>query len=140
MIADPVRDRVYVADQTDPRVFAVSTDSGNEVASQALLSEPGALAVSVDDNYLYVAEPEAFQIQVLSLPGLTPVNTLDIGLVVDNLVATANNHLFVSVQENSAKSTIDEIDAQTGAVLNTLPTQYLSPQLRTNSDGHPSLH
>ena len=135
MIADPVRDMVYVADQTDARVFAVNTDSGSEVASQALPSEPGALAVSVDDNYLYVAEPEAFQIQIFSLPRLTPVNTLDIGLVVNNLVATVNDHLFISTPEVFGASDIDEIDANTGAVLNTLSTQYSSPLPRTNPTG-----
>ena len=41
MVADPVRDVVYVADQTDARVFAVNTDSGTEVASQTVAGEPG---------------------------------------------------------------------------------------------------
>ena len=135
MVANPVRDVVYVADQTDARIFAVNTDSGSEVASETLASVPGALAVSPDGNYLYVAEPESFQIQVLSLPNLTSVNTLNIGMVVGNLVTTVNDHLFVSMLENSGQSAIKEIDAQTGAVLGMLPTQYSSPLLRTNSTG-----
>ena len=102
MVADPVRDLVYVADQTDGRVFAVNTDSGTDVASQSLTGEPGALAVSVDDNYLYVAEPEGLQIQVLSLPSLTPVTTLNVGFEVDNLVATVHDDLLVSVPTSNS--------------------------------------
>ena len=135
MVADPVRDLVYVADLTEARVFAVNTDSGTEVASQLLPAEPGALAVSLDNHYLYVAESGAFQIQVLSLPDLTPVNALNVGMEVDSLVATVNDHMFISTPAESGNSSIDEIDARTGAVLGTLPTEYVSPVPRMNQAG-----
>jgi PKD repeat protein len=135
MVADPVRDVVYVGDETDARVLAVDTDLGRTVAGQALTSVPGALAVSVGGDRLFVAEPRAFQIQVLSLPGLVPVGILPVGFEVDNLVATANGHLFVTTPASFGASVIEELDAQTGAVLGSLPTQYLSPLLRTDPSG-----
>src|SRR5262249_12965906 len=76
MVADPGRDLVYVADQTDARILAVNTDLGRTVAGRTLAAEPGALAVSVSGDRLFVAEPGALQVQVLSLPDLTPVSIL----------------------------------------------------------------
>ncbi len=136
MVADPVRDLVYVADQTDARVLAVDTDLGRTVANRALAGEPGAMAVSLDGSELFVAEPGAFQIEVLSLPDLTPVNILPVGFEVDNLVATVNDHLFANTPATLGQSTIDEIDAQTGMVLDALSREYYYPPLlRTNATG-----
>jgi DNA-binding beta-propeller fold protein YncE len=135
MVADPFRDVVYVGDQTDARVLAVNTDLGQTVASRALVSEPGALTVSPDGKELFVAQPEAFQIEVLSLPNLNPVKVLAIGFEVDNLAAMVNGHLFVSTPASFGASTIDEVDAQTGTVLGSLAKQYGSPLLRTNAAG-----
>src|SRR5436190_24380445 len=84
MVADPVRDLVYVADQTDGRILAVDKDLGQSVTGRTLTGAPGALAVSVTGDRLFIAEPRAFQIQVLSLPGLVPVNILPVGFEVDN--------------------------------------------------------
>ena len=52
-----------------------------------LAGEPGALVVSIDDKFLYVAEPGISDPGPV-LPCLTPVTTLNVGLDVDNLVAT----------------------------------------------------
>ena len=53
----------------------------------------------------------------------------------DNLVATVNDDLFVSVPtNNSGENAIEELDAETGASY-TLPKQYPSPLLRTNPSG-----
>jgi PKD repeat protein len=135
MVADPVRDLVYLADQTDPRILAVDTDLGQTAASRSLSGEPGALAVSPDGSQLFVAEPNAFQIEVLSLPSLAPVTILPVGFEVDNLACTVNGHLFVSTPAGFFGDAVDELDAQTGSTLRTLPTHYASPLLRTNSAG-----
>ena len=96
--------------------------------------EPGALAVSLDAKFLYVAEPEAFKVQVLSLPYLTPVTTLNVGFEVDNLVATVNDHLFVSVPtNNSGQNAVDELDAETGA-----PALYPSQAVSDSVDADES--
>jgi hypothetical protein len=135
MVADPVRDLVYVADQTDALILAVDTDLGRTVARQALAATPGALAVSPSGDRLFVAEPAASQVQVLSLPGLTPVTVLPVGFEVDNLVAAVNDHLFVSTPGTLGPSSIEEVDSQTGQVLGSLATQYLAPLLRTDPAG-----
>jgi hypothetical protein len=135
MVADPVRDVVYVADQTNARILAVDTDLGRAVAGRALAAAGGALAVSPDGGRLFVAEPGAFQVQVLSLPDLKPVVTLPVGFPVDNLVATVNDHLFASTPAGFGASSVEELDARTGAALGSLPALYLSPLLRTNPAG-----
>jgi hypothetical protein len=136
MVADPDRNLVYVADKTTARILAVDTGLGRSVGSGAAAGNPGALAVSIDDQRLFVAEPGAFQIQVLSLPSLTPMTTLPVGFEVDNLVAAANDHLFVSTPSKLYGYDIDEVDAATGTNLGTISKgPYFAPLLRTNPTG-----
>src|SRR5262249_5568815 len=125
----------YVADQTNARLLAVDSDLGQTVSSEAVAHAPGALAVSPNGTRLFVAEPGARQVQVLSLPGLTPITTLRVGIPVDDLVATVNDRLFVSTPGDFGGNAIYEVDARTGAVSGALPMQYLAPLFRTSPDG-----
>src|SRR5262245_45528677 len=93
MVADPVRNLAYVADQTHADIVAVNTELGRTVTRRALAGDPGALAVSVDGDRLFVAEPGALQIEVFSLPALTPLTMLPVNIAVFNLVAVANDRL-----------------------------------------------
>jgi hypothetical protein len=136
MVADPVRDLVYVADQTNARIIAMNTDLGRAVARRALAGAPGALAVSIDGDRLFVAEPGAFQIEVLSRPDLTPVTTLTVGIAVYNLVAIANDRLVVSTSPVAPWAGIDILNAKTGQLLAAISSSsYYSPLLRTNATG-----
>jgi len=136
MVADGVRDVVYVADQTNARILAVDTDLGRTVSRRDLAGAPGALAVSIESDRLFIAEPGAFQIEVLSLPALTPVTTLSVGIAVYNLVAVANDRLVVSSSASFSWTDLDVLNAQTGQVLaNINRGVYYSPLLRTNANG-----
>ncbi len=135
MVADPVRDLVYVADQTDAQIIAVDTDLGRGVGSRALAVAPGALAVSPSGDRLFVAEPGA-QIQILSLPGLTPLKTLRVSIGVGQLVAIANDRLVVSTAAMDFLSSLAVVDAETGQVLSAINGPlYGAPLFGTNATG-----
>jgi PKD repeat protein len=136
MVADPVRDLVYVADDSDDRIVSVDTDIGRTVTSRALASSPGALAVAMFGDRLFVAEPDALQIQVLSLPDLNPVNTLHVGFRVGDLVAVVNDRLIASHAASDLSIHIDELDAETGKLLASIGSGlYNSALFRTDATG-----
>ena len=94
MVADPGRDEVYLIDITDQKLLAINTDTGQTVGQALFAGSPtisppvdtgtlecGQMAVSVDDSLLYVALSKAQEIEVFSLPSLTPVATYSFGFV-----------------------------------------------------------
>src|SRR5207302_7562437 len=106
--ADPIRNRVYLIDQTTPRVLAIDTDSGQIAAAGAIegLSaflpvDPAnkgflfsKMVVSPDDSKLYVGVWAAKEIQVFSLPDLAPIERLPANFAPWSLAYGEGGRLF----------------------------------------------
>src|ERR1700722_783691 len=92
--ADPVRDVAYVADNKSDQILAINTDTGTTVGVASAASNVGGLAVSVDDSRLFASEPGAFQIEVFSLPSMTLLKTLNVGVSVTGIAAAANDRVI----------------------------------------------
>jgi len=134
LVADHSRNLVYVADQTHGRVIAVDTESGRATSSRQLGGLAAGMAVSSDGSQLFVAEPGVFKIEVLSLPDLTPVRSMDVGLAVNNIATTSVGKLLVSTPGvNWAQ--LHELDAVTGKTLWTHRDSIYWPLLRSSPDG-----
>jgi DNA-binding beta-propeller fold protein YncE len=135
--ADPQRNLVYLLDRTNDRVLAIDTDQGRAVAVAQLDDTPGELAVAYDRNRLFVTQPESKQIEILQLPGLTPISTLHT-MGVGEFVQAGNGRLYAS-QRSSASgfgSGMYELDAETGAVLQTLIPTTTDPRFGVSADGN----
>ena len=65
MLADRSRDLVYLLDQTNNRVLAVDTDLGRTTVSAPVDGQPTGLALSTDDNQLFVSSSAGNVIDVL---------------------------------------------------------------------------
>jgi VCBS repeat-containing protein len=151
MLADPTRDIVYIIDKTNLKLLAINTDTGQTVAVANLAAAPsptsftdvfdgGQMAVSSDGTRLYVALTDAKEIQVFSLPNLTPLATYSYSFDPVNLAYGANDLLYVSSTDYWGD--IRQINALTGAVLGQFqktPTgynpYYQEALLRTTPDG-----
>lgn len=93
MAADPGRDIVYIADNSDQEIIAVNTDTGTTANIINVAANVTGLAISPDDSRLYVAEATADAIQVFSASTGSPIKTLAVGLQVDQLAAIANDRV-----------------------------------------------
>jgi hypothetical protein len=124
--ADPVRNVAYVADNGGHHIIAINTSTGSTVGFCTQAANVTGLAVSVDDTRLFAAEPSAFQIEVFSLPTMTLLKTLDIGVADSQVAAAANDRVL------AAGSSLDDIDAETGTILYSVPNNGL---IRSNTAG-----
>ncbi len=116
--ADPVRNVAYIADQTHGHILAVSTATGTTVGVTTPAANVTGLAVSVDDSRLFASESGAFQIEVFSLPQMTLLITLNVGVGVGQMVAGANDRIIGDT------GSITGFNAQTGATLYTVADDY----------------
>lgn len=129
MAADSQRDLVYVVDSTNNRVLAVDTNLGRTVMSHRVASRAVALAVSLEGDRLFVAEPDAGQVEVFSLPDLQPHTVLSVGVNGYSLAHAAGERLFVA---DNAK--VYNIDAETGESAGSFGSYYM-PLLQVSSNG-----
>jgi subtilisin family serine protease len=138
ILPDPVRNLVYVVDQTDNKVLAIDTSLGQLVASSSLGVTTGAsfMAVSPDGSKLYVSLPTAQKIQVFSLPNLTSQATVPVNFTPYSLVFGTGNRLYVGNNANNWGA-VYEINPSTGQVLQTSigGFELYAPLLRVNSTG-----
>lgn len=77
LVWDPKQQRIYATIQASASsnassVVAIDPSSGSMVASQVLPSEPDLLAISGDQQYLYVSLPAISSVARLKLPSLAP--------------------------------------------------------------------
>ena len=77
LVWDPKQQRIYATIQASASsnassVVAIDPSSGSVVASQIMPSEPDLLAISGDQQYLYVSLPAISSIARLKLPSLAP--------------------------------------------------------------------
>ena len=151
MKADPVRNLVYLINKSDRRVMAIDTASGQVAAFAALegaadVSAPvengslcsGQLAVSLDGTRLYVALTAAKEIQVFSLPDLSPLQTLPVNFQPESLACGVNGRLYAS--STDYWGTIREVNTTNGLVLQSFDKGggqqfYMHALLRTSADG-----
>ena len=152
MVADPARDVVYLIDQSDLKLLAINTDTGQTIAQASLAGTPhisppedtnstasGQLAVSLDGTRLYVALSDAKMIQVFSLPSLTPLATYSYSFNPVSLACGVNNMLYVST--HTAWDNLYQVNGLTGAIVNTFNkggsngTYYYDTLLRASPDG-----
>ncbi len=150
LVADPVRDVVYMIDQTHSRVIAFSMSSCRPVGAVALAGSPripdpasatgsgsGHMAISEDGSTLYVAVSGAGRIQVVSLPDMTSQRVFEYSFHPVSLACGWGNKLYVSTYDYLGK--IYQIDAATGGVLGEfeggISDMYRNALLRSNGDG-----
>ena len=129
MVADPGRDIVYIADNSDQVVIAVNTDTGTTANIIKVAANTTGLAVSSDDSRLYVAEATADQIEVFSASSGSLVKSLTVGLPVNQLAALANNRVAAL-----ADGGIEVYDADT-AVLQYSMGADSGAQIKSSLDG-----
>jgi len=132
MIADPIRNVVYVLDTTQKRVLAIDTDLGQTITSSPLADSGEVTAISPSADRLYVAENAT--IQVFSLPDLKSLKVLPIAGTPFNLAAGVDDHLFYSAGEYFSQLTY-EIDAATGDQIGDAFGNIFAEKLQTNRDG-----
>ena len=124
--ADPTRDVVYVLDNTDHRVLAVNTDTGQLAATTPLddlavartgPSVTGSMAVTSDGNTLYVALTDAQKIQAFSLPALTPLGSLPLSFAPTSLALGINNRLYAA---STQVADLYEVNTSTGQTVQSI--------------------
>jgi len=135
ILADRMRNLVYVVDDSGPRIFAVDTTAGNIAASAKLAAQPGwgRMALSPDGNRLYVALTNANQVQVFNVPSLEEADLLDVGFPPVGLAAATDGKLYASA---GTTSLLRQIDPITGKTLASFGRQnYNSDVLELSGDG-----
>jgi len=149
--ADPSRNLVYVIDTTNDRVVAVDTGLGQVSAATALDTTPGPnpptngaknqigqLAVSLDGTRLYVALTTQQEIQVFSLPSLSPLTTLPVNFSPVSLATGVSGRLFASSTDGWGN--LREVNPNSGSTVTTFNKGsnqlfYGGALLRTNVAG-----
>ncbi len=129
MAADPGRDVVYIADNSDQKIIVVNTDTGSTSGVFAVGANVTGLAVSPDDSRLYVAESTADQIEVFSALGHQVLNILHVGVPVNGLAALANNRVA-----SGTSSGIQIFDGGSGQSLYILNGDY-EGEIKSSVDG-----
>jgi DNA-binding beta-propeller fold protein YncE len=69
VIADPLEPRLYVALRGQPALSVLDSESGQEVARVALLSNPSEVRLDVGLGLAFVAEPETDQLEIVDVRG-----------------------------------------------------------------------
>ena len=149
--ADPTRNLVYLTDTTNHRVFAIDTGLGQVSASTPLDITPGPnppsagqanqigqMAVSIDGTRLYVALTTQQEIEVLSLPSLSPLATLPVSFSPVSLAAGVGGRLFAS--STDGWGLLREVSSSTGSTIASFgkganQSFYQNALLRTNVAG-----
>ena len=142
LLADPVRDEVYVVDQTNYRLLAFSTTTGQQLAAGTLAVGvfPSNMAISTDGTKIYVPEfnsgLDLDEILVFSLPSLSPLATIPLSFSPATIAATTGGRLF-SAEGTFPNVSLVEIDPLSGTVINTFGSteNYYDPLLKTNTTG-----
>src|SRR4051794_38858603 len=115
IVADPHRNMAYLADVTNNHLVAIDTDQARSSGTVNLASSPERMAVSVDDNRLFVAEPEGKKIEVFSLPNLTLLKTLNVAHGPYQIACGAGERLYISSYNSTSYGwpELYQIDANT---------------------------
>lgn len=154
MVADPVRNLVYVIDATTPAIMAINTQTGRLAARAPLSGAPnidppvpssmvatGLPTVSTDGSLLYVCLTRARKIQCFALPGLQAVRTITCdGWEPFSAATGPDGSLYVTSHDYWGP--IRKLDPVSGAILRSFgygpayPEDrfYMLPLLRTNAD------
>ena len=139
--SDPVRNMVFLVDATNARLLAIDMTTGQQVAEVTIDdgATQGELAVSIDDNTLYLSETNENEIMAFSLPDLTPLPTLSIGFPARGIASGVSGRLFASNYTGPSTSIIVEIKPVHGRFHSILwivgKIITTAPLLRTNFDG-----
>ncbi|MDB5324519.1 MAG: hypothetical protein JWM57_88, partial [Phycisphaerales bacterium] len=121
MLADPVRNNVYVLDQTNHKVIEISTDLGRKIGQANVSDVPTSLAINPQGTELYVSSRQANAIQVYALPDLQPLRTLDVSQ--PGLIAVGiGDRVFVA--GTSQWGSLRQVDGISGTLLHTFGSYY----------------
>lgn len=143
MLADPIRNNVYLLDKTNKRILSIDTTTGLTAAMAALaVVNPlppdtddylatGMMATSPNGKKLYVALNSSKKIQVFSLPALTPLTTFNLDFQPVGIAAGADGNLYVSTWDYW--NGIKKLNGSTGAFISEFGFYYSGSLLRTNS-------
>ena len=151
LLADPFRPRVYASLPYPSSVVVIDTTNLSILKQISVASEPLGMALSPDGKKLFVTETGYDRttgdvsdpvIGVIDADSLLPLPNLAVPTALSDVAAGLNNRLFVASYINYLPSELFEVDATTGAVLQSFPVVTLaghlalSPDLQTlHSDG-----
>ncbi len=100
IVADPVRDRVYVADATENKILVISTKSRTITKSISVGTEPNGLAVDDEGAFLYVANAGDTTISVVDLDSLKVSTNIALPAAPWELVAGRQGRLYVALEQS----------------------------------------
>lgn len=144
ILADRVRNTVYLIDKRNMRLLAFDANSAHIVKAVAFdgphktaggfAPEPGHLAQSTDHSRLYVALKKSKMIEVFSLPDLTPLAIWSYAFEPNSLACDASGRLYVTT--TAAAQKLVQIDTGTGQVLGNYGAAFdTNSLLRQNTAG-----
>lgn len=115
MRADPVLNLVYVLNETDHRVVAIDTETGEMEAFAAVPGslEGGKIAFSIDGTVIYVSSPRSNTIHSFRTETLDYLDSIDLGYSVYDFVVGSDGCLY-TVYTNSGTNKAIKIDPSDG--------------------------
>ena len=137
ILGDPVRDLVYIVDETNSKLVALDSVSGGTVADVTIPSAPdsGELVLSPDGSSLYVSAPDNNRVHRFSAgSSLTHLDEFATPFPVYHFVIGSDGFLYAV---DTANDYLEKLDLSNGASVGTVgaPTFYGSPVMQRNSDG-----
>ena len=136
VVADPVRDRVYALLPETNSVAVIDTTTLTVTATVVVGSHPQDLSITPDGGTLYTANPASATgtVGVLDLATLQTRPALSLSAPAYEVAAGLNNRLYV-LTGSTGGNAINQLNANTGAVQNTLATNVYAADLGISPDG-----
>ena len=130
LLADPVRTRVYAADPTTNSVVIIDTTTLQVVATVPIGPGPVDMAISPDNNTLYVANGGSTlaAVAVLDLNALTVSATYPLPGTALAIAAGSNGRVYASASSDD-EATIYQFDGPTGTMQATFNENYYDNNL-----------
>ncbi len=116
-VYDASRDRVYASITDQNQIAVIENQTNTMVALIPFGQGPVGLAISNDNNQLFVANSAAPSVEVLDLNTLQPVNMISTSFPVYDLVMDNNNILYATPAQDSGTGGIYQIDGNAGFVM-----------------------
>jgi DNA-binding beta-propeller fold protein YncE len=127
----PSTNQVHMVDSTNDRLLTLDTETGTFVSSIRLLGKPqGLMALSVDQQFLYIPLTSAQMLQIISLTNLAACDMVPLTVVPTSLAAGADGMLYIMVNGR-----ITKIDPTTGQNLGAVGRSYYQPIIKVNASG-----
>ncbi|WP_432832835.1 PKD domain-containing protein [Dactylosporangium sp. CA-092794] len=138
MAFDPVRGRVYIADNFNHRVAVVDPARARVVQAVPVGERPRGLAVAPGGGHVYVANRSAGSVTVID--AANPANTVDITLgkqPIDVAVAPDGKRAYVAIEDlnTGGNGQVAVLDLATNKVTATIPVGVGTAAIALTPDG-----